>query len=580
MSVRIKRLETEMLNTARLVKRLLASLATALLLIALTDSGRPQSNGSAAELPRLFQIGLPPADVAFLLDASLSMRSHRYGEVRQAVVDFTSTLTDKETLHLRVFGDIAGASLEDRADKVSGNVAEHLPVEPLFQYTDLGLAILKGLEFLERNGASEAQALFLITDGMHQPPPGSHFTRDFANDPNWQALRERAQRLCQKRQVMVYGFGLGRQTDVTLLSQVFPTTNVELIAGDAAQVATALRRVRENLQQARLRRAVEQELSSGRVEVKLARNEIHGDAKGFAEPVTIRNGYHHLPVVIERVLLGRSAASSKEIVCELEDAPRGPHELTLAPGQQWQGRIKGILQADLPGLSVGRNERVYRTEIQIGPVARFKHEAEIAQTGVDQTKVFRDEPSLRIELRASYGVPHWSIAGVLLTCLGIVLAIRRRSKLAAKHIATVEQRHAERRRIAGEIKIWPSDKTEPDEGGLDLGVHKSERLCLATRSDGGLEIVATADREADVVATLSGNLSGVKPDKAESGRVEFRLEAARGYRLACESGGEWREAARVTLCDRDLIVIGGRWNLRYANHRLRSRAEVESARSE
>ncbi len=573
MNVKMKRLKIERRNPVRLVRRSLA--LTALSLIALTGSVQTQSGGSVAELARLFQIGLPPADVAIILDASLSMKKHRYEDVRQAIIDFASTLTDKETLHLRAFGDVAGAPLEDRADRIAGNVAEHLPAEPLFQYTDLGLAILKGLDFLERDEAGEAQALFLITDGMHQPPPGSPFTRDFANDPDWRSLRERAQALCQKRHVTIYGFGLGRQTDIALLRQIFPTPNVELIIGDAAQVITTLRHVRENLRQAQLRRAIERELNGGRIEVRLAQGEVYGDAGGFEQPVTIRNNYRYLPVAIERVNLRIASSSNKEIVCELEDAPR---ELTLAPGRQWQGRLRGSLQADLPGLSAGRKESVYRAEIRIAPIARFEHEADLARLSFDQSKPFCDEPPLRIELRARYGAPYWLIALSLLSCAAFALIVLRRRKLAEKHQAAIEQRQAERRRIAGAIKIWPAGKTEPEDGAADLSVHKAESLHLAQKPD-GLEIVTTTDRDADVVATISGHLVGATPGKAESGKVEFRLEAARGHRLAYESGGQWREAARVTLCDRDLIDVDG-WRLRYANHRLRTRAEAESARRE
>jgi hypothetical protein len=55
------------------------------------------------ELYKLFQVDLPAADVLVLLDASGSMRAHGYNDVRQAIVDFAPNLTDKETLHLRVF---------------------------------------------------------------------------------------------------------------------------------------------------------------------------------------------------------------------------------------------------------------------------------------------------------------------------------------------------------------------------------------------------------------------------------------------------------------------------------------------
>jgi hypothetical protein len=131
-------------------------------------------------------------------------------------------------------GDVASAPLEGSVDKLAGNIAAQLPTAPLFQHTDLGMAINKALEFFERGEANELQVLFFLTDGLHQPPPGSPYSRDFTADPQWQTLRQRAQAAAQRRQVFVYGFGLGGQTDVSLLRKIFPAANVEVVTGNAA----------------------------------------------------------------------------------------------------------------------------------------------------------------------------------------------------------------------------------------------------------------------------------------------------------------------------------------------------------
>ncbi|MGH9838797.1 MAG: hypothetical protein ACREEM_08440 [Blastocatellia bacterium] len=177
-------------------------------------------------------------------------------------------------------------------------------------------------------------------------------------------------------------------------------------------------------------------------------------------------------------------------------------------------------------------------------------------------------------------MPYWLIAVFLLAGLSFVSIIRRGRKLRAGRRAFVEQRHAERKQLSGALKIWPAHQAEPDDAGLDLSAQKTEKLDLAIGADGALDVAATDSNAAGVVAQLSAHLVRATPLKAESGRVEFRIEAARGHRLAYEAGEEWREAARVILCDRDLIELDGAWRLRYANHRLRTRAEVESARRE
>jgi len=569
----MKLLEREKRRAARLTRRLLA-LAAVSLVLALRVNSQPQGVASTAELARLFQVGSPSMDVAILVDASLSMRGHRYADVRQAVVDFTSTFAGAETLSLRMFGDVASAPLEGPANKIAGNVAAYLPAEPMFQNTDLGVAIQKALEFFERDGAGEAQALFLLTDGRHQPPPGSPYTRDFTNDPDWQALRIRAHALCLKRKVFVYGFGLGPQTDVSLLLEIFPAGAVEVMVGAAAQVATALRRDRERSRIAHLRHAVGRDLNTGKIEVSLAQSAVEGDAGGVTQIVTIRNRYRHLPIMLEGVSLQNRAGAVSEVVCELENPPRN---LTLAPGRQWQGRLRATLRVEASNFRLGRVERSYRASVRLAPVARFEHKAEIEMLNAGRVEPLCDAPSVETTLRARHGAPYWLIGASLLAGLCLVLIVGRSRKLAAKRRASVEQRHAERKRLTGALKIWPSQKAEPDEVGVDLGAYKTAELDLAPNESGALGVAPRDPHAANVVAHLSGHLIGALSGKAESGRVEFRIEAARGHRLAYESGAEWRETARVILCDRDVIEIDGSWRLRYDNHKLRTRVEVESA---
>src|SRR5262245_46606878 len=85
---------------------------TLILFAALAATGRSQPGPVANDLSQVFQIDLPSADTAILMDASLSMRNHRYADVRQAVIEFASIGAGKETLSLRVFGDVPSSPLE------------------------------------------------------------------------------------------------------------------------------------------------------------------------------------------------------------------------------------------------------------------------------------------------------------------------------------------------------------------------------------------------------------------------------------------------------------------------------------
>lgn len=528
------------------------------------------------DLYRLFQVDFPSTDIVILLDASRSMIDHRYPEVRQAVIDFAPALTDKDNLHLRIFGEAVSNPLEGKRDEISRNIDRYLPQEPSFAHTDLGLAILKGLEFLERDGASKVQVFFLLTDGFHQPPQDSPYSRDFVSDPEWQLLKQRAYALCHQHSIFVYGFGVGQQTDISLLRQIFPASNVEVITGSAAQVAFTLRRVRERLSRAQLRQSIEQEINDGIVTAQLAKTSITADAASFDLPITIHNGYHRLPIKIEEVRLQRESYSSKEVLCELEGDCKGT---LLEPGQQWQGRIKGFLHTQVPPFHIGKAGQSFQATFDFVPVVRFQNEAALDELAVASTQPQVNTSSLTVDLHTSYGISYLLFTGLVLilaTGLAIATTTLKRAKQGRDEM---RQRYAERKWLAGTLKIWPAESHEPEDCAFDLREYQSEKLNLVIANKAELEITAKGSPLDEIAARLSGHLIECLLDDAESGKPEFHMEIADGHNLSYESSGQMIMAARLVLSANDLIEIDGRWRLRYANHRLRTRAEMESAQT-
>jgi hypothetical protein len=552
--------------------RFTCSLLLALFLL-MAAPGRSLSQAAIDELYRVFQVDLPSADIAAFVDASLSMPKDAYASVRQAVIDFAPALTDRENLHIRVFGNTVSNPLEGKASEIMREVESHLPAEPLFNQTDLGLAILKAIEFLERDGASRVQTLFLLTDGLHQPPAGSPYSRDFAGDPDWQDLQRRAQSLSSRNQIIVYGFGLGRQTDIAVLRQVFPARNVELIVGSASQVANTLRRVRERLRRAQLRQAIEQEISEGTVEARLPKNSVDEYATGFDLPFTIRNHYKHLAVKLERIELRRGDSSSKEIICALEPAIK---DSVLEPGKELQVKVKGTLQAESPGWQIGKTEQSHQAAFAFVPVVRFLYETALDEIEVDLSQLSVNSPFLSVTLRSSHGISYWTLLAAFLALIAVAAGVWTTVKRAKRRQEEIEQRHEERRSLKGKLEIWPAGEGEPDEG-LDLSSFGEEALNLVMADDKRLEVVSPGIESGEIVARVSGHLIGASSDEAESGKVEFHIEAAGGHRLAYESGGEMCDASTVVFCHNDLFEIDGRWRLRYTNESLRTRAEFESA---
>jgi hypothetical protein len=562
------------------IKRRTVSIGTLLgLILLLVPGSRPSlATDQTEDIYRLFQVDLPSADVAMLLDASRSMKDHQYANVRQAVVDFAPTLTDKETLQLRVFGDTVSSPLEGKGDEVASSVAGYLPTEPFFGHTDLGLAILKAIEFLEREGSSRVQALFVVTDGLHGPPNDSPYSRDF-NDPSWRALQQRAQALCARHKVFVYGFGLGQQTDIAVLRRVFPAQNVEVIVGGAAHVTYALRQVRERLSRTQLRQAVEQELSEGRVEARLDQSAVSGDVATFGVPLTIRSTYRHLPIVVEQIKVLRTTSSSPEISCEVENAPA---RLPLAPGKEWRGRAAGELKSDQPRWHLGKTQENYSSSFEFIPLVRFQDEAALVELGLlEATPTRPSTPVLRVDLRASYGISYWTILLIGSTALGCAAGLSRVRQHLTHQLARIQQRQQDRRRISGKLKTWKANEDEPEGDGADLENFAAPDLQIVKTEDGNFDLASTADRSNEqVVARVSAELIGASPRDGESGKLEFVIKPADLHWLRYEAGSDWREVSELTLCDNDVLAIDGQWMLRYVNNKLRTRAEVEGAQGD
>lgn len=372
----------------------------------------------------LFKVDLPSADVVVLLDASGSMGGN-YRPCRQAVVEFVKRLRQSEQLHLRLFGDVPEAPLDEAGDKAAERVEEFVRREPFpmaRRGSDLGMAIHKGLEFLERRGASQVQAFFLLTDGLHQvfPAMNSPYSADFDGDPDWQDLYRRGHALSQGRTVFVYGFGLGERTDVALLRRVFPARSVELIPGNAAGVAHVLERVRDRLRREQLRPVVEKELARGKVESRLLRTSISGNVVRFDLPLTVRNAYSRLPIKLLRVDLLRSGTGSREVQCTLEGNASG---VVLEPGKEWQGRLRGRLEAKFNRRRLGKEQRRYESQFTLTPVAAFVDEADLRELGV-HPRVAVQPASLTVDLTVRFGVPIWIVVGLLVSVGGALASFR------------------------------------------------------------------------------------------------------------------------------------------------------------
>lgn len=537
-------------------------------------AGSLSAQQSASGLLEAFQVALPNADVAILLDASGSMGA-MYAPVRQAAVSFSASLTARETLHMRAFSSVPTVALEGAGDVAGPKAPQTLPERPLPGGTDLGLAIDKVLEFFERPGAAPLHAFFLLTDGRHQPPAGSPYPRDFDHS-NWRALRARAHDLARRGTVLVYGFGLHQQTDIALLTRVFPATAVEIVVGGVNSVPEVLERMRQRLRARQILMAIQEELNSGGVSAQADSPALTSRDPEAKVRVVIRNGYRHLPVTLTALSFTPTPGSSAAVSAELQAALPIP----LKPGESVQviADVRGP-EAQRGSVALGRREQVYTASFETRLRASFPDAGELRAAGIEDPAPRIDAGVFTVEFRLARGVPYW-----LLVVAGIVFAggsfgFWRRRSAEKQRRARIALETERLRLVIGELRVWRTGESEPVGGGRDLAAFQAKELVLKLTGRGEVDILSSAGAGGSgELARIKGALGPASSAEPLGGR-QCEIVVAPGHSLAYESGGAMREtAAPLTLFDRDLLAIDGQWWLRYTNSKFRRRYDVESSR--
>ena len=523
------------------------------------------------ELNDIFRLSLPTADIVILVDASLSMR-RSFPTVRQAAASFGASLTNKEYLHLRAFAGVPTAPLEGVGNQVGDEVVSYLPKDVLAGGTDLGLALEKGLDFLERPGASRIQAVFLLTDGRHEPPRGSPYSRDFDRDPNWQKLQNRAQALCRQRTMLVYGFGLNQQTDINLLLHVFPSRNVEIVVGSAAGVNNLLLHLQERLHLEQLRGAIQEEMTGGKLELKLNPTSISTADNHSESLLTIRNDYEHLPVRLKGIFVN-PLTDVHEIDASLKDFSG---QLTLGPGDKRQVRVTVSLVADLPKWHIGRMTQTFSARFKIVPSASFPLASELKGQGFDPDSLHVSPLVLSVHIGARYGVPLLIAALLVLALLAWIVMIRMLRNRRLREAEEQKRKDDAAKLLRGHLVISTIELSDSPGEACDLGSYNAQHLFLAKAPEGHLEILTPDQLEGRiVVARLSGQVA--TRSKGEK-LPQYGIEAETDHVLVLESPREVEpNVTPVVLYDADAFEIDAKWRLRYTNSELQRRFVARSS---
>ncbi|MDR2142874.1 MAG: VWA domain-containing protein [Treponema sp.] len=178
----------------------------------------------------------PKRDVFVILDVSGSMiNQNKFSSVQEylsgEVID--GLLKNGDTFSLITFGDYAveqfSRSANSDADKQSIK-ADLAKIEPNHNYTDIGMAMEKLAEVLEKREQSGVRRIILfITDGLNAPPPGSPYSgRDLAVDERFRSLGEKISR----GGWFLYVVGIGGQTDAQAIADAVPGSVLQTTGSD------------------------------------------------------------------------------------------------------------------------------------------------------------------------------------------------------------------------------------------------------------------------------------------------------------------------------------------------------------
>lgn len=370
-----------------------------------------------ADLARRLEPSLPRGEVVIALDASGSM-SGRYAAVRSAALRFAEGLGSRETVSARAFGAsitqaIVGSGAEARAALEGG-----LPRAPMAGTgTDLGLALSKALDDLDKPDAAPVQALFVLTDGLHQPPPDSPYSTDFVRDPNWRRLKERAAAIARRSHLTVYGLGIGGETDIGVLRQVFPAQNVEILSGDAATAGAALARLQRNLRLIRLKMLLVEDLREGKIALAPSEPKPGPSLDEWTIDCVINSTYKALPVRLTNVRLEPSGQPSAPLSANLQ----APDTLQVEPQATTTVKLTARLADPRSRWALGRRQEDLSAAWRVTAIPEFPDRAALRELRIEGSPRWAPaEAALRTTI--AYGKPWWAFgafaAALVLTALG------------------------------------------------------------------------------------------------------------------------------------------------------------------
>jgi hypothetical protein len=241
------------------------------------------------------------AEYVILVDESLSMKTDGlYDHVLTSLRQFFAALAPQDDVTLVTIADNAQVIWQGKAGTSPDSLVGKLPPAPTGQHTDLGLGIQAAIDALEQHPTDPIASVVLLTDGQHDPAPGSPYplTEGYA----WQQLIARAAKL--KAQVDPYAIQLRGQSGAQLLQKVFPSAKV--LSTDAVdQLTGQLAQPKETVKAAKAKARLAGD-AKPTVAVSWS-SQVRGLHDGT---VTLRNTSRYIPLDVANLSVSSAAAVS------------------------------------------------------------------------------------------------------------------------------------------------------------------------------------------------------------------------------------------------------------------------------
>jgi len=324
----------------------LVFLAVALVLPTTGGAQTPNGPTSLDDLFRIFNVDAIPADIVVVVDTSGSMSGGidpPYPAVREAFAALVEALPSGDNLSVITF-DVSptiafqGALGDDRSSALSS-----LPLVAEGPGTDIGAALQANLQRLARVDASQVQLVIFLTDGQHEPAPGSAYpTTDGAP---WDQLRTAALDAAARRNVQVIGFSLGGRGagGMDLLRSVYG--NPVINAQPPEQLPEFFREAVRKTQLVRLESEVVRDIERG---VTFASRGEGPLAETMEIEVPVRSNLQHLDTTVTVTSVQASLDGSTPI----DALVLGDSTFVLAPGEESAVTVQVEAPVGGPGFKV------------------------------------------------------------------------------------------------------------------------------------------------------------------------------------------------------------------------------------